>query len=110
MSVRLDFYDSDYGKDFEAMTDWPDGWPHEITDDGLLDDVWFKAYDTSLKETNEDTTLYERGYLFNCIVRVRYYTAGLYCEDVLAKFPAKNKDDAERLLQIAADALHGEEW
>ena len=110
----LDFYDSDYGRDFEAVCYWPESWPHDIEyQDGSMDymdgDVWFKAYDTSLKENDEDARLFEHGYLFNCIVRIRYYTTSLYCEDVLAKFPARDKEEAERLLQVAADALYGEE-
>lgn len=107
--MKLDFYDSNYGEDFEAMTDWPGGWPHESEDGRAFDDVWFKAYDTSFKENDEDAELFEQGYLFNCIVRTRNYTPSLYCEDVLAKFPAKDKEEAERLLQIAADALYREE-
>lgn len=105
----LDFYDSDYGEDFEACCYWPKDWPHEHEDGLVFDDVWFKAYDTSLKENDEDTALFEQGYLFNCIVRVRYYTPSLYCEDGLAKFPAHDKEEAERLLQLAADALYEEE-
>lgn len=111
---KLHFEDSDYGEDFECACDWPEDWPHDIEyPDGYIDymdgDVWFKAYDTSLKENDEDATLFEQGYLFNCYVRIRYYTTGLYCEDGLAKFPARDKEEAERLLQVAADALYGEE-
>ena len=105
----LDFYSSDYGDDFEAMLDWPKDWPTDQTQRGEFEDVWFKAYDTSLKENDEDTELFERGYLFNCCVRIRYYESGRYCEDYIAKFPAKDKEEAERLLQVAADALYGEE-
>lgn len=112
---KLDFQSSDYGEDFEYVYDWPRDWPCSIEHtDGSIDyddgDVWFKAYDTSFKENDEDAELFELGYLFNCIVRIRYYTTGLYCEDVLAKFPAKDKEEAEHLLQVAADALYGEEW
>lgn len=112
--MKLDFYSSDYGEDFEAMSDWPNDWPHDIEwPDGYMDymfcDVWFKAYDTSFKANDEDAMLFEQGYLFNCIVRIRYYTTGLYCEDGLAKFHARNREEAERLLQVAADALYGEE-
>jgi len=111
---ELDFYNTEYGEDFEAITDWPKGWPHDLkSPDGYVDysdgDVWFKAYDTSFKANHEDAELFERGYQFNCIVRIRYYTTSLYCKDVLAKFPAKDRAEAERLLQIAADALYGEE-
>ena len=105
--MELDFYSSDYGEDFEAMTDLPNDWPHE--DDDMLNDVWFKAYDTSLKEICEDAELFEQGYLFNCYVRVRYHANGVYCEDELAKFPARDREDAERLLKVAADALYGKE-
>lgn len=113
--MKLDFYESGYGEDFEAAADWPKGWPHDIEyPDGYMDymdgDVWFKAYDTSLKENDEDVDLFRQGYLFNCNVRIRYYTTGLYCEDGLAKFPARDKEEAERLLEIAADALYGKEW
>ena len=111
---KLDFQSCDYGEDFEYVYNWPKGWPHDVEyEDGSVDyvdgDVWFKAYDTSLKENEEDAGLFEQGYLFNCTVRLRYYTTGLYCEDFLAKFPAKDREEAERLLQVAADALYGEE-
>ena len=107
--MMLDFYDSDYGKDFEACWDWPEGWPHEDELEYLEDNIWFKAYDTSLCETKNDIALFEQGYLFDCIVRACYYTPNLYCEDVLARFPARTREEAERLLQLAADALYEEE-
>ncbi len=117
---KLYFEHSGYGCDFEAAEYWPKGWPHDIEyPDGYMDymdgDVWFKAYDTSLKENERDAELFEQGYLFNCEVRVRYYTSGfpvqalLYCEDPLASFPARDQEEAERLLQVAADALYRKE-
>ena len=110
--MMLDFYDSDYGQDFEACWDWPEGWPQNIEfPDGSMEytdgDVWFKAYDTSLLEADEDIALFEQGYLFNCYVRLRYNPPSPYCDDVLAHFPAHDKEEAERLLQLAADALYG---
>ena len=111
--LALDFQSCDYGEDFEYVYDWPESWPQNIEHpDGYMDymdgDVWFKAYDTSLCANEEDKELFEQGYLLNCVVRLRYYTTGLYCEDGLAKFPARDKEEAERLLQAAADALY--EW
>ena len=103
---KLYFEHSGYGCDFEAAEYWPKGWPH---DNYMDSDVWFKAHDTSLKENDRDAELFEQGYLFNCEVRIRYYTSGLYCEDPLANFPARDQEEAERLLQVAADALYGEE-
>jgi len=113
--MTLYFYDTGYGKDFDAAWDWPKGWPHDIEyPDGSMDymdgDVWFKAYDTSLKENDEDKELFEQGYLFNCQVRIRYYTTGMYCEDGLAKFPARDREEAERLLTVAAAALYEDGW
>lgn len=112
--MMLDFYDSGYGNDFECVWEWPDSWPQNIEfADGSVDFydpyIWFKAYDTSLCENEEDAGLYEQGYLFNCIIRTRYDSSSFYCEDVLAKFPAKDREEAKRLLTLAAKAIYEEE-
>lgn len=105
--MMLDFYDSNYGEDFEACWDWPKDWPHKCDDANCYGDVWFKAYDVSLCERSDDDRLLERGYLFDCYVFVRYSAPEWYWEDDLAHFPAHDKEEAERLLQLAADALYG---
>ena len=112
--MKLYFDETCYGEDFETVCDWPEGWAHGCEyPDGSIDysesDVWFKAYDTSLCENERDRELFEQGYGFNCVVRLRYVTSGLYCEDELASFPALDRRDAERLLQITADEIYGKE-
>ena len=112
---RNNFTDCEYGEDFENVWWWPKGWPNDIKyPDGsvYLNDpqIWFKAYDTSLCETSEDSELFEQGYLFNCMVRTMYDRTVFYCEDVLAEFPARDREEAERLLTVAAAALYEDGW
>lgn len=112
--MMLDFYDSHYGYDLEAWGEWPEYWPRNIEfPDGPMDSddcgIWFRAFNTSLLETVEDIAFREQGYLFRCIVYASYATTNTYYEDVLARFPAHDKEEAERLLQVAANALYEEE-
>ena len=112
--MKLHFYPSGCGRDFEALGHWPEGWPCNIEyPDGSLDyidpEVKFKAYETAQRELPWDRQLDGMGIEFRCEVRFLYDTTSLWCENVLIAFTAKDKHEAERLLQIAADALYGEE-
>ena len=116
--MELRFHDSGWFNDFEDDGDWPAGWPHDIEyPDGSFDYgepyVKFKAYDLTNDWNNLEEyewALCEQGYEFNCEVKLCYVTPALFCEDVIAHFPARDKEEAERLLQVAADALYGVEW
>ena len=112
--MELHFYESGCGRDFEALSHWPEGWPSDIEyPDGYLDyidpEVKFKAYETAQKELDWDVELHESGFEFRCEVRFLYATTGLWCEDILIEFPAKDEEDAKRLLTLAAEAFYGEE-
>lgn len=106
------FFDECYWLgDFEAWCDvssgWVDGW-----DDPINWQVWFKAYDCEKQINDTETEYWEQRYEFDCVVRLicdPFGSNGMTAEWVLAEFPAKNVEEAERLLQVAADALYGEE-
>ena len=61
----LDFCACDYADDFEALVD-----VHEVFDfvpEGVLD-LWFKAYDTSCRESEHEAAINDAGYDFECFV------------------------------------------
>lgn len=109
---KLEFIPSGWGDDFEAEGGWPEGWPSDIVEDGRLDYgdpfVKFKGYDTSYQADDQERVLFAHGYRFQCEVKLCYETDSLWCEDVISRFPARDREEAKRLLQVAADALYGE--
>ena len=110
--MKLHFDDCCWLRDFEAWCDVPRGWV-DGWDDPRNWQIWFKAYDCE-KEFNDTEAEYrQRGYEFDCVVQLicdPIDGSGMTAEWVLAEFPARNEEEAERLLQVAADALYGEEW
>ena len=107
----LDFLKSGWGDDFESIQCWPEDWPKNIEfEDGSMDYVdpfvKLKAYDTKHQLDERERDFLARGFPFYCEVQLCYYTTGLYCEDILARFPARDEREAKQLLQCASDALY----
>lgn len=110
--MKLWFDSCDWGDDFEAYCDLPKDWYGEDDTSDLYNNgfIWFKAYDLAAGGDFDAAKMMERGCRFECLVRFQYDPpCGPYDEETLAEFYAKDKEEAERLLQIAADALYGEE-
>ena len=101
--MKLLFEDCDYYRDFEACCDLPEWW-NATDEDYYTYYIWFKAYDTTHHEDEHEERLHKSGYEFECCVFLAWQT-GLM-RDEIATFPARDKKDAERLLQLAADALY----
>ena len=109
--MRLHFDDCAWLRDFEAWRDVPRGWV-DGWDDPANWQVWFKAYDCQQMTCETETDYWERGYGFRCLVNLvcdPIEGNGVYAEWVLGEFPARDVCEAERLLQVAADALYGKE-
>ena len=110
--MKLYFDDCYCGEDFEAYCDLPEDWyggddMSDLFNNGF---IWFKAYDTAEVPYDMTEEFAKDGYAFECIVRFQYDPAcGPYHEEDLAIFGARDREEAERLLQVAADALYGEE-
>ena len=110
--MKLIFEWCDYGDDFETYCDLPDDWADEyspLRDDGF---IWFKAYDTEIEGSYDKTDRFRaEGYKYECLVRFQYDPpCGPYHEEDLAVFGAHTREEAEHLLQVAANALYGKEW
>lgn len=106
--MELHFDDCFYLRDFESFGSVPDGW----VDDPENWYVRFKAYDCVNCENGTETDYWERWFDFDCEVKLvcdPFDGNGMTAEWVLAEFPAKDEKEAERLLQVAADALYGRE-
>lgn len=99
-TINLDFEDSGYGEDFETLlyaAQVFDFLPEEDFD------LWFKAYDTSMCENEEETALYKNGYTFQCYV---YFSpVGKIGKWELLEYPAKTREDAEAWLQNMANTI-----
>jgi len=112
--MKLNFDACDVGRDFEACCDLPGIWAESSNDPCSLYQrafIWFKAYDLLVGPyTKDDARLRAEGYEFSCLVRIRsdWANIGAIDED-LGVFGARDMEEAERLLQVAADALYGEE-
>jgi hypothetical protein len=106
MYLDYKFYDCDYGKDFETLID-----VHEFVEwvpEGEYD-LWLKAYDTSLCETEHEAKLYDDGYKFECMVQIVKMETGntIYHMGYL---PVKSKWSAEnRLFQASYELFEIEE-
>ena len=102
------WFDECYDGDFEAYCDLPDDWADEespLRQDGF---IWFKAYNTGIDDGYDQTTRFrEEGYAYECLIRYQYDPpCGPYHEEDLAVFGAHTREEAERLLQVAADAIY----
>ena len=106
--MKLWFDSCGDGRDFAAVCDPPESLMALDPDGERGMEVWFRAYDTSVAAAynNRDSMLHEHGIEFDCEVRIEF-AEGCSGEDIyLAGFTAQNEQEAERLLQIAADALY----
>jgi len=103
MFEECDFYD-----DFEAICDPPDDWLALDPDDRLEMFVWFKAYDSSACWGPRDSDLKANGYEYDCLAWVEFGYMG-HREYLMENVKARTREEAERLLQLAADALYGKE-
>lgn len=95
--------------DFEAYCDLPDDWADEdspLREDGY---IWFKAYSTGIEDDYDQTARFRaEGYAYECLIRYQYDPPhGPYREIDIATFGASSREEAERLLQTAADAIYG---
>ena len=100
--MKLIFDDCDYYRDFEACCDLPEWW--DATDEECQRYwMWFKAYDITHREDLHEEELADKGYEFECEVVL----ADNWLTHIeIAKLLARNKEEAEQLLQLAADALY----
>lgn len=109
--MELWFDEIGCGRDFGAVCDPPTDLKRLDPDGERGMEVWFRAYDTSVAAAynNRDKMLHDNGIGFDCEIRIEF-AEGPSGEDIyMFGFTAQNEEEAERLLQVAADALHGEE-
>ena len=103
-----------YARDFEDCCDLPRTWAEPSDDPDSLYQrayIWFKAYDLLAGPyTSAGKQFSDDGYEFECLVRMRQDTPTIGFVDIdLAHFPARNQEEAERLLQACADAIYEED-
>ena len=99
-AINLNFESCSYGEDFEALV-YADEFFNWLPKETF--DLWFKAYDTSMRESEEETALHENGYAFECCV---YFSPiGEFGKRELLNHPAKTREDAETWLQNAANTI-----
>ena len=105
--MELVFNECAYGMDFESIESPPISWG--IGGDEPGDPfIWFKAYDTSMCENYRECKLHESGYKFDCLAWVEFGYMGRR-EYLMQGIPARNQEEAERLLQACADAIYEED-
>jgi len=108
----LDFDEAGLRGDFCAVCNPPKDWPVTYDEWGEQTiEIWFWAYATepnARKGYGKDYELWVAGYGYDCYVDVA--TPAFLDAYNLAHFSARDSEEAERLLQVAADALYGEEW
>ena len=103
------FCDCDYAKDFEAFVDASEffSWMPE----GKFD-FWFKAYDTSCRESDRDIVLNDNGQMFDCYVWLVQQCGDDYDADkAIPPFlkyntSATDEDDAVDILIDYAETIH----
>lgn len=107
--MRLQFDEGGERGDFNAVVAPPRDWPVTYDDWGLPEiDVWFRAYTTKVdagRGEGRDYELWADGYDYDCYVEAS--TPTCFNEYEIAHFPARSREEAERLLQVAADAIYG---
>ena len=106
--MKLVFYEGWYRGHAEAVCDPPESWmPFEKAEEIELF-IHFDSYELSEWAIGEDEDeMLDNGFKYICLVGVEYGKTDDF--EILAKFPAKTNQEAERLLQIAADAIYEEE-
>ena len=75
-------------------------------------DIWFRAYATVHDAKcgyGHDYDLWSEGYDYDCCCYVEVNTPSCFDGYELAHFPARNQEEAERLLQACADAIYEED-
>lgn len=106
--MKLVFYEGWSLGHTEAVCDPPESWmPFEKVEELELF-IRFDSYELSEWAMGEDEIeMLDNGFNYVCLVGIEYGKTDDF--EVLAKFPAKTEQEAERLLQVAADALYGKE-
>jgi len=107
--MKLWFDEGGMTGDFNAVCDPPKDWKEACPsweDDEL--EIWFRAYTTKHRTTQHEIELHSRGVVYECFIEVS--TRSCFNDIELAHFVTKDREEAERLLQLAADAIYGEEW
>jgi hypothetical protein len=89
----LDFYSSDYGKDFEICIGLNDLFDEKPENEDI--DLWLKAYDTSCCENDLERTLCESGYAFDCYATLRSIDGHNIC---IGRKSAKSEEEAKAFL------------
>lgn len=90
----LDFYSSDYGKDFETCVCFDDLFNKKLENDDI--DLWLKAYDTSCCENDLERELYGSGCAFDCYATIRFVDGGH--QICIGRKAVKSKEEAEVFL------------
>jgi len=106
--MELFFDQGGAGRDFCAVCDLPESLRALDPDGEREGEVWFRAYDTSVAAgwNGRDLALHNSGIEFDCEVSIQF-AVGSSGEDIyLFGFTAQDRQEAERLLQTAADALY----
>ena len=105
--MKLWFDEGGMTGDFNACCDPPEDWMDLDPDDELGLFVWFRAYTTKHLVSSHEELLWQQGYDYDCFVEVE--TEACFNEYELAHFPARDVEEAERMLQACADAIYGKE-
>lgn len=105
-SGRLWFRPGSSVLDFEAFCDLPKWWnATPIEHEEMF--VRFKAYCTRESLNPREAMLHDKGFEFDCRIDLqREAFDGTFEEWELAVFPARNREEAMYLLELAADALY----
>ena len=110
--MKLWFDEGGMPGDFAVVMDPPKDWPVTYDDwDEPSIDIWFRAYATKYdaeRGYGRDYELWSDGYDYDCYVEVS--TPHCFNEYELAHFPARDREEAERLLTVAAAALYEDGW
>lgn len=99
--IKLDFESTDYAEDFEALVDANQvfDWMPEY---GYV--VWFKAYDTSCRESEYEIELNDNGYAYDCCVHV-LDDMGAPVINWIKTRAVKSREEAEETLYKMAEDI-----
>ena len=99
--MKLYFEELHDGHGIQSICDPPSDWKAD-PEDGY---VGFNAYELGYWAFSYEKHLIDEGYEYICCIEF------VTDDDVLSvgEFPARDEDDAVRLLQLAADSLYEEE-
>lgn len=104
MKAELYWQETMYGDDFECCINVPTWMRDEHdSDDWVVSDLWFKAYDIQLDESDGDKELHRLGYKYLCEVMLRH-NCGV--NDVrLATRAVRTREEAERFFREYVEQL-----